>query len=237
MNEFQEIFALALSKANIKLTEKQITQFSQYYEFLVQTNKVMNLTALTEPRDVAIKHFIDCLLAYDKGMEGKKVADVGTGAGFPGVVWKIYDPTIQLTLIDSLQKRLNFLEELLAKLGIEGVTLLHLRGEEAGQDSALREKFAFVSARAVARLNILAELCLPLVGPSGKFLALKGAAEEELKEAQKAIALLGGRVQEVKKVTLPFFEEERRSIIVVEKIKKTPAKYPRKAGAIKKEAL
>lgn len=237
MEEFRRIFVEALAKAEIQLTAKQIDQFTKYFELLVETNKVMNLTALTEPKDVAVKHFVDCLLAYNAKMAGSTVADVGTGAGFPGVVWKIYDPSIRLTLIDSLNKRLKFLETVVANLGLDNVQLVHTRAEDAGRDDKLREHFQFVTARAVARLNVLAELCLPLVQVGGTFIALKGVMQEELAEAESAIAVLGGKVQETKKVTLPFFEDEQRNVVVVEKIKKTSGKYPRKAGVVKKEPL
>jgi len=237
MEEFRRIFIEALDKAKIQLTEKQIEQFVRYYDLLVETNKVMNLTALTEPKDVAVKHFVDCLLAYDDKMAGSSIADVGTGAGFPGVVWKIYDPSIRLTLIDSLNKRLKFLETVVTVLGLEQVQLVHARAEDVGHEVKLREQFQIVTARAVARLNVLAEFCLPLVQVGGRFVALKGAVQDELQEAESGLQILGGQIQEIKKVELPFFENEQRHVVIVKKIKKTPGKYPRKAGIIKKEPL
>ncbi len=234
--EFQEIFLQKLKQANMQLTDTQISQFVRYYELLTETNKVMNLTALTEPNDVAVKHFIDCLLAYDKKMHNATLADVGTGAGFPGVVLKIYDSSIKITLLDSLAKRLKFLEALTTELGLQNVATVHARAEDAGRDINLRERFDFVTARAVARLNVLAEFCLPLVKVGGRFIAMKGEAEEEIREAERAVALLGGRIVDIKDIKLPNLED-KRTLVIIEKIKNTPNKYPRRAGTAAKETL
>ena len=220
----------------ITLSDTQINQFVQYYELLTETNKVMNLTALTEPKDVAVKHFIDSLFAYDPAMHNATVADVGTGAGFPGVPLKIFDPTIKLTLLDSLAKRLKFLDTLTAELGLQNVTTVHARAEDAGKDKNLREQFDFVTARAVARLNVLAEFCLPLVKVGGKFIAMKGDAQDEIAEAENAIKLLGGKIIEIKNIKLPNLDD-KRTLVIIEKIKTTPNKYPRKAGTATKEPL
>ncbi|MBQ8690381.1 MAG: 16S rRNA (guanine(527)-N(7))-methyltransferase RsmG, partial [Phascolarctobacterium sp.] len=160
---FAEILAEIGKEAGCECTERQLWQFTRYYELLVETNKVMNLTAITEPEEVAVKHFIDSLLAYDKGFENKSLADVGTGAGFPGVPLKIYCPSLKVTLIDSLGKRLKFLEQVIVELGLENISCQHLRAEDAGRNKAFREKFDLVTARAVARLSVLSEYCLPLV--------------------------------------------------------------------------
>lgn len=233
---FQEIFSTNLKQANITLTDTQINQFIKYYELLTETNKVMNLTALTEPNDVAVKHFIDSLLAYDPAMLNATVADVGTGAGFPGVPLKIFDPTIKLTLLDSLAKRLKFLDTLTAELNLQNVTTVHARAEDAGKDKNLREQFDFVTARAVARLNVLAEFCLPLVKVGGKFIAMKGDAEDEIAEAENAIKLLGGKIAEIKNIKLPNLDD-KRTLVIIKKEKSTPPKYPRKAGTAAKEPL
>lgn len=233
---FQDIFSTNLKQANITLTDTQINQFIKYYELLTETNKVMNLTALTEPKDVAVKHFIDSLLAYDPAMHNTTVADVGTGAGFPGVPLKIFDPTIKLTLLDSLAKRLKFLDTLTAELGLQNVTTVHARAEDAGKDKNLREQFDFVTARAVARLNVLVEFCLPLVKVGGKFVAMKGDAQDEIDEAENAIKLLGGKIAKMKNIKLPNLED-KRTLVIIEKIKTTPNKYPRKAGTATKEPL
>lgn len=233
---FQDIFSTNLKQVGITLSDTQINQFVQYYELLTETNKVMNLTALTEPNDVAVKHFIDSLLAYDPAMHNAAVADVGTGAGFPGVPLKIFDPTIKLTLLDSLAKRLKFLDTLTAELGLQNVTTVHARAEDAGKDKNLREQFDFVTARAVARLNVLAEFCLPLVKVGGKFIAMKGDAQDEIAEAENAIKLLGGKIIEIKNIKLPNLDD-KRTLVIIEKIKTTPNKYPRKAGTATKEPL
>ena len=233
---FQDIFSNNLKQAGMTLTDIQINQFVQYYELLTETNKVMNLTALTEPEDVAVKHFIDSLFAYDPAMHNAALADVGTGAGFPGVALKIFDPTIKLTLLDSLAKRLKFLDTLTAELGLQNVTTVHARAEDAGKDKNLREQFDFVTARAVARLNVLAEFCLPLVKVGGKFIAMKADAQEEIAEAENAIKLLGGKIAEIKNVKLPNLDD-KRTLVIIEKIKTTPNKYPRKAGTATKEPL
>lgn len=233
---FQDIFSTNLKQANITLSDTQINQFVQYYELLTETNKVMNLTALTEPKDVAVKHFIDSLFAYDPAMHNATMADVGTGAGFPGVPLKIFDPTIKLTLLDSLAKRLKFLDTLTTELGLQNVTTVHARAEDAGKDKNLREQFDFVTARAVARLNVLAEFCLPLVKVGGKFIAMKGDAQDEIAEAENAIKLLGGKIIEIKNIKLPNLDD-KRTLVIIEKIKTTPNKYPRKAGTATKEPL
>lgn len=233
---FQDIFSTNLKQANITLTNTQINQFIKYYELLTETNKVMNLTALTEPNDVAVKHFIDSLLAYDPAMHNAAVTDVGTGAGFPGVPLKIFDPTIKLTLLDSLAKRLKFLDTLVVELGLQNVTTVHARAEDAGKDKNLREQFDFVTARAVARLNVLVEFCLPLVKVGGKFVAMKGDAQDEIAEAENAIKLLGGKIAEIKNIKLPNLDD-KRTLVIIEKIKTTPTKYPRKAGTATKEPL
>lgn len=233
---FQDIFSTNLKQANITLTDTQINQFVKYYELLTETNKVMNLTALTEPKDVAVKHFIDSLFAYDPAMHNAAVADVGTGAGFPGVPLKIFDPTIKLTLLDSLAKRLKFLDTLTTELGLQNVTTVHARAEDAGKDKNLREQFDFVTARAVARLNVLAEFCLPLVKVGGKFIAMKGDAQDEIAEAENAIKLLGGKIVGLKNIKLPNLDD-KRTLVIIEKTKTTPSKYPRKAGTATKEPL
>ena len=234
--EFKEVFLDKIKQAQITLTERQIDQFVRYYELLTETNKVMNLTALTESEDVAVKHFIDSLTVYDGAMHNATLADVGTGAGFPGVPLKIYDSSIKITLLDSLAKRLKFLETLTGELGLQNIVRIHARAEDGGRDKKLREQFDFVTARAVARLNVLAEFCLPLVKVGGRFIAMKGEAAEEIREAEQAIALLGGRIAGIKDIKLPNLAD-RRTLVIVEKIKTTPNKYPRKAGMAAKEPL
>lgn len=236
--EFKEALITKGTRVGLAFTATQIEQFEKYYEMLVETNKVMNLTALTEPEDVAVKHMIDSLLVYKKEeFHGKTLADVGTGAGFPGIPLKIYDTTIKLTLIDSLAKRLKFLEGVIKALNLADVKLVHARAEDAGQDLQLREKFQITTARAVANLPVLAEYCLPLTKVGGKFYALKGNKyEEEAEAGQKAVKLLGGNIQLIQEVHLPDLEDTR-AIITVKKIKSTPKQYPRKAGTASKKPL
>jgi len=225
-------------KADIFLTRTQQHQFGLYFTILTETNKVMNLTALTSPQDVAVKHFIDSLLAYDEAkMKGKTLIDVGTGAGFPGIPLKIFDPSIQLVLLDSLEKRLNFLQKVTEKLQLKNVRLVHMRAEDAGRTGELREKFDVAVSRAVARLSVLAEYCLPLVKKKGVFVALKGSKyREELDNAEKAVRILGGKTVEIKEAVLPGLNDGR-AVIIFKKIKETPAEYPRRAGLPGKSPL
>ncbi len=221
----------------ISLSDEMLDRFDTYAEFLVETNKVQNLTRITEPDEIVIKHFVDSLTllkVYDIP-EGASVADIGTGAGFPGVALKIARPDIRLTLIDSLGKRINFLNELCEKLGFAADTY-HLRAEEAGLKAELREKFDVTTARAVARLNVLCEYCLPLTKIGGAFVSMKGpTGTEEAQEGKKAADILGGRIRKVEKLSLSDGSE--RQIIIVEKLSSTPEKYPRHGGKISKNPL
>lgn len=215
--------------------EKSIERFRCYYELLEERNKVMNLTAISGEEDCARLHFLDssaALLAAD--FKGKRVIDVGTGAGFPGLPLKIMEPDISLTLLDSLDKRLRFLADVCSETGIRGVELVHSRAEEPGE---LRESFDFAVSRAVARLNMLCEFCLPYVKVGGSFLALKGpAVAEELEEAKKAVSLLGGKLERVFEYDLPD-TQLKHNIVVIRKLSHTPAKYPRRFALMKKNPL
>ena len=234
---FAEILAQRGAEAGLTFTEQQLQQFTQYYELLVETNKVMNLTAITEPEEVAVKHMIDSLLAYDEDMSGKTLADVGTGAGFPGVPLKIYCPELRVTRIDSLGKRLKFLQQVIDTLGLKYIRCEHLRAEDAGKNSKHREKYDLVTARAVARLSVLAEYCFPLVKKGGRFIALKGSKyAEEIQEGTQAVQILGGKIISAEPVKLPGLDDGR-AIIKISKLKTTPAQYPRKAGTPEKQPL
>lgn len=222
----------------ITLTENQYEQFQKYFELLAEWNEKMNLTAITDESGVALKHFTDSLslLNFVDIPQNSSLADVGTGAGFPGVVLKIARPNIKLTLIDSLNKRLVFLGEVCAQLGIEA-ELIHSRAEDGARDEKLRESFDFVASRAVARMNVLSEYCLPYVKVGGAFCAMKGAqANEEFKESLNAINTLGGKLENKYFFELPENGGER-AIAVVRKVKNTPQKYPRQSGKIKAKAL
>lgn len=222
----------------ITLTKNQYEQFQKYFELLAEWNEKMNLTAITDESGVALKHFADSLslLNFVDIPQNSSLADVGTGAGFPGVVLKIARPNIKLTLIDSLNKRLVFLGEVCAQLGIEA-ELIHSRAEDGARDEKLRESFDFVASRAVARMNVLSEYCLPYVKVGGAFCAMKGAqANEEFKESLNAINTLGGKLENKYFFELPENGGER-AIAVVRKVKNTPQKYPRQSGKIKAKAL
>ena len=222
----------------ITLTENQYEQFQKYFELLVEWNEKMNLTAITDESGVALKHFADSLslLNFVDIPQNSSLADVGTGAGFPGVVLKIARPDIKLTLIDSLKKRLVFLNEVCSQLGIDA-ELIHSRAEDGARDEKLRESFDFAVSRAVARMNVLSEYCLPYVKVGGAFCAMKGAqANEEFKESLNAINTLGGKLEKKYFFELPENGGER-AIAVVRKVRNTPQKYPRQSGKIKAKAL
>ncbi|QNQ83068.1 16S rRNA (guanine(527)-N(7))-methyltransferase RsmG [Lactobacillus sp. PV037] len=236
-----EIFTKNLAQNGIELTEKQKQQFATYYEELIATNEKVNLTRITDKEEVYSKHFYDSvtpLIEFKELFEGNKtLCDVGAGAGFPSLPIKILQPDLKVTIIDSLGKRLNFLKALIEKLGLENVTLVHSRAEDAGKNPALREKFDLVTGRAVARMSVLSEYCLPLVKKDGYLIALKGPkAQEELNDAKKAIKILGGEVQEVKELVLPNSTDER-TLIVIKKVAITPKKYPRQAGTPARKPL
>ena len=217
----------------LRLTDRQLEQFETYYRLLVEWNEKMNLTAITEKDQVYVKHFYDSLtLSFHYPADRvKTMADIGSGAGFPGIPLKIAYPHIRLTIVDSLKKRITFLEELCNALGFDDVECVHARAEDAGRMREHRDKYDLVAARAVARLNVLAEFCLPFAAAGGVFAAMKGSgAAAELAEAKYAISELGGSVMETHRFTLPGGEEAERNIILIRKTKLTPQKYPRKAG-------
>ncbi len=219
---------------NIALNEEMIKNFLRYRDLLVQWNKKFNLTAITDDEGIVVKHFIDSLSIMDDVMGRRNLADVGTGAGFPGIPLKIIGFKGEIVLMDSLKKRVGFLETVISELGIENCRAEHIRAEDAGR-SILRETFEVVTARAVANLPVLCEYCLPLVKKGGIFIAMKGPeAGKELKSSKKAIEKLGGRLKTTKKINLADFQ---RQIIIVDKIKKTPGIYPREAGTPKKRPL
>ena len=236
--ELKEILALAVQDYTIKLTEQQLEQFDLYDRLLVEWNRKINLTAITDPQGVAVKHFADSLafFNYMELPEGAKVIDIGTGAGFPGVVLKIVRPDIKLTLLDSLNKRFLFLQELLSQLGLEA-TCIAGRAEEYGQKMTERECYDLAVSRAVAQLNTLSEYCLPYVRLSGRFVAFKGGdCGEEVTRAAKAIQTLGGKLTQVHRFELPM-NGGSRSLIEIEKVQPTPDKYPRNNGRIKAKPL
>lgn len=236
-----EQFKKALAEKGVELSDKQLEQFASYYQILVAANKEVNLTRITEKSDVYLKHFYDSLtpfLTFKPLFEGQNtLCDVGSGAGFPGIPLKIVCPSLELTIVDSLNKRLKFLTSLCDQLQLTGVHLVHGRAEDAGHDKDLREQFDLVTARAVANMSTLSEYCLPFVKLGGHFLALKGpAAEAELKKADAAIAKLGGQLADVQELTLPASDEDR-TLILINKKQKTPRKFARKAGTPSRKPL
>lgn len=224
----------------IALSERQVEQFYQYYEMLVEKNKVMNLTAITEFEDVVQKHFVDSVILPKKfAQHPEKIAliDVGTGAGFPGIPLKIVYPEMKVVLLDSLNKRILFLQEVISALGLEKIEAVHGRAEDGAKNPLYREKFQLCVSRAVANLSTLSEYCLPFLAVGGIFVSYKsGAFEDELAKAEKGIACLGGRVKEKIAFSLPG-SDISRSFIVIAKEKKTPKQYPRKAGLPAKQPL
>lgn len=232
-------FRKDLASLSVSLTDKQIEQFIIYYELLVEKNKVMNLTAITEFDEVLKKHFIDSLSlikAYDVTQD-ISVIDIGTGAGFPGIPLKIAFPNMKITLLDSLNKRIGFLQEVINTLGLEGIEALHGRAEDYAKPGKLREQFDLCVSRAVANLSTLSEYCLPYVKVGGKFISYKSEKiSEEMKEAEHAISILGGKIENQVAFTLPD-SDIYRNLFIITKCDKTPKQYPRKAGTASKNPI
>ena len=235
IEEFKKIMISYAEKINIKFTEEQLNQFYEYMNLLLEWNEKINLTAITDPNEVILKHFIDSLTINKYIKENSTLADVGTGAGFPGIPLKIAFPKLQIVLADSLNKRIRFLQEVIDTLGLEDVTAVHGRAEEMGRNTLYREQFDLCVSRAVANLSSLSEYCLPFVKTGGAFISYKsGEVDEEATQAKKAIYLLGGEVKDIYKFDL---FDQKRSFVVIEKERKTPKAYPRKAGTPTKEPL
>ncbi len=232
-------FLKSLEKLNIHLNEKQVYQFMKYYEMLIETNKVMNLTAITDFDEVIDKHFVDSLAliqAIDLNKE-LKVIDVGTGAGFPGIPLKIAFPELDILLLDSLNKRIHFLNQVISELGLENIQTIHGRAEDFGKNPLYREKFDLCVSRAVANLSTLSEYCVPFVKVDGYFISYKsGKVQEELDASRHAVDILGGKVEKCLNYALADTDMER-SLVVIHKLKPTKKAYPRKAGKPSKEPL
>ena len=227
-----------LSEWKFDLSDKQIEQLDKYYEMLIEKNKVMNLTAITEFDEVLVKHFVDSLsICTVLPNDVTTVCDLGTGAGFPGIPMAIAYPSLQFTLIDSLNKRIKFLDEVVSELGLTNVTLVHARAEEAGKNKLYREQFDLVVSRAVANIATLSEYCLPLVKVGGYFISFKsGDINDEIKLSGKAINKLGGNLRKPVLFSLPDTDISR-SFLIINKEKNTSKAYPRKAGTPSKEPL
>lgn len=229
------------SKLNIELTDEQIHQFEVYYDLLIETNKVMNLTAITELEEVITKHFLDsiAIAGIYSGIKNEpaRVLDLGTGAGFPGIPLKIAFPDLEITLMDSLNKRIRFLQSVIDELHLKKINAIHGRAEEMAVKTEHRQQYDLCVSRAVANLATLNEYCLPFVKVGGTFISYKSAEiEEELNNSKNAIRILGGKLTTVKKLQLPDSDIER-SFVIIDKIKDTPKGYPRKAGTAGKEPI
>ena len=238
---FEDSLRKELNLLSIELENNQIKQFYYYFQLLVEWNKFLNLTAITEMDEVITKHFVDSLslvkAVEEIGIKKYRIIDVGTGAGFPGIPLKIVFPDLEITLMDSLNKRINFLNEVINGLGLEGIEAIHGRAEDLGRDPLHREQYDFCVSRAVANLSTLSEYCMPFVKTGGYFIPYKsGKIEEELGAAKHAVFLLGGNVKEVKTFLLPGTDAER-SLVKIVKTNGTSKKYPRKAGLPSKEPL
>nr|WP_089939298.1 16S rRNA (guanine(527)-N(7))-methyltransferase RsmG [Convivina intestini] len=233
-------FLQALADNDIYLSQQQENQFERYFELLVETNKLYNLTAITERNDVYLKHFYDSLTLaiYVRGLARTDISliDVGTGAGFPSLPLKILFPDLKITMIEALNKRVSFLKKVIEELNLDGVTVIHGRAEDLAHDKNYREKFDYATARAVARTSVLAEYTLPFVRLNGDLLVMKGsAADDELVAGKQALTLLGGRLEE--QFDFKLFNNDPRVIQVVKKVKETPRKYPRQAGIPSRKPL
>ena len=236
---FEDVLAQVAKEYSLTLTEDQLIKYSIYFKMLVEWNEKINLTAITDPTEVAVKHMIDSLSCYDEDIfkKGAKIIDVGTGAGFPGLPLKIFRPDLKLTLFDSLNKRILFLKAVAEEMGISDIEFIHSRAEDGGKNKLYREQYDIAVSRAVARLNVLCELCLPFVAVGGFFIALKGSRyNEEIKESTEALRLLGGEIVKIENVKLPRLDDVR-AVVYIKKVKKTSPSYPRRPGVAEKNPL
>lgn len=237
IEEFFKKIKESFQKIDISLNEKQINRYYEYMNLLIEWNKKINLTAIIEPNDIILKHFVDSVTILKHIKDNESIVDVGTGAGFPGIPLKIANDTLNITLLDSLNKRINFLNEVIQKNNLEKIQTVHSRVEDFGNNVKYREKFDIATSRAVANLSILAEYMLPLVKVGGRCICMKGSEiEEELEKSKKAINLLGGKVTKVEQFKL-INSDITRNIVIIEKVKNTANKYPRKAGIPAKQPL
>lgn len=230
-NNFLSLLKNEALKYNIELSDEKLNKFSLYAKLLVEWNEKINLTAITDEEGITIKHFLDSLSVFQViPDDAKTVIDVGTGAGFPGIPMKIADENLKVTLLDSLAKRVNFLNDVISTLSLKGIEAFHGRAEDYGIKKDFREQFDLAIARAVAALPVLLEYCLPFVKVGGTFIAMKGPdIEEELKESEKALSVLGGEIVNVKEFML-FNSDNKRCIVMIKKYRHTPSAYPRKSG-------
>ena len=235
--DFKRLMNLYGNEIGLEFTEEQLDKFFKYMNLLLEWNKKINLTAITEPEEVILKHFIDSLTISKYIDNNKTLADVGTGAGFPGIALKIYRNDLKITLVDSLNKRINFLNEVIKELDLKEIETVHSRIEDFGKNKEYREKFDYTTARAVANLSVLSEYLIPIAKVDGQCICMKGSnIEEELNTSKNAIKTLGGKIQKIEEFNLPK-SDITRNVIIIKKFKNTPDKYPRKAGIPAKEPL
>ena len=235
--EKEEFFNEMQKKLTIKLSVEQLEKFYSYMSLLLEWNEKMNLTAITEPNEIILKHFVDSLTILKEINDNSKVVDVGTGAGFPGIPLSIANESLKITLVDSLNKRLIFLQEVIDKLELKNIEIVHSRAEDFGQNKKYRESFDIATSRAVANLSTLSEYLIPLVKINGKCICMKASdVEEEINQAKNAINVLGGTIEKIEEFKLPE-SDIGRTIIIINKQKQTPNKYPRKAGTPSKEPI
>ena len=234
---FRGILKNKCEKLKIKIEEKNIEKFYKYMKLLLEWNKKINLTAIIEPNEVILKHFVDSLTISKYIEDDSTLVDVGTGAGFPGMPLKIIREDLEITLVDSLNKRINFLKEIIEELELKNIKAIHSRAEEFGKNVKYREKFDYATSRAVANLSTLSEYLIPLVKIKGRIISMKGSeVKEELIDSKNAINVLGGKILKVDEFQLPS-SDIKRNIIIIEKVKNTPNKYPRKAGTPAKDPI
>ena len=232
-----EYFKELLKEINIEISDEQISKFYEYMKLLLEWNEKINLTAITEEKDIILKHFVDSLTIFKYVGENKKIVDIGTGAGFPSVPLAIMNPNSQFTLVDSLNKRINFLNEVKDKINLDNIFNIHSRAEEIGQNKFYREQFDVAVSRAVANMTVLTEYLLPMIKVGGIVVCMKGSQiDEELDNAKFAINELGGKILKCDEFTLPK-TDMNRNVVIIEKLKCTPKRYPRKAGVPSKEPL
>lgn len=236
---YYDILETACNSLGLKLDEKKYNQFIQYKDLLKEWNEKVNLTAIKEDEEIIKKHFIDSMkiFQFEPLKNAKKIIDIGTGGGFPGIPMKIIMPDIEIVLLDSLRKRINVLDDILYKIGINDVTTMHGRAEEYGVKEQHREQYDAVVSRAVANLAVLSEFCIPYVKIGGYFVAMKGpSVDEEIQNAKKSVSILGGKIEGIIEVDIEG-SDLNHNLVVIKKIKNTPRKYPRKAGMITKNPL
>lgn len=237
IEEFKEKILKECAKTNLVLNDIQISQFYNYMCLILEWNEKINLTAITDPNDIILKHFIDSIMISKYIKKDANLIDVGTGAGFPGIPVKIIREDINITLIDSLNKRINFLNQVIDKLKLKNINAIHARAEEIGKIQQYREKFDYATSRAVANLSTLSEYLLPFVKENGEAICMKSQdINQEINEGKKAISVLGGKITKIDEFNLSG-SDIKRSIIVIKKINKTPLRYPRKAGTPSKEPI